>query len=121
MKYLIILLFTFSLPLLSNAQDKSTGNKIPMALDSFYLKVEFVDGSKCDYKIFKTTEGWIASDTVLYNMTDFADIQTMLMYIMHVKGTVAKDFLITPLLPRDIYDKLVNRQLYLRDSLQGVH
>jgi len=141
MKYLAILSFVLIVSFPIMAQDKRDEKKFTMTLDSFYLKVVFVDGSKSDYGVYKTSEGWRSYETVVYTVpdlkndslgdkglmfdsvvsgvADFSDIQTVLMFSMHVKGTTVKDVILTPMLPCDNFEMLVNRELYLKDSLQG--
>ena len=122
MRFILILCLIGLIPFSNVAQSHPSkpGSNFPMALDSFYMQVKFVDGQKIDYEAFKTKDSvWLVADTVLYNMMEFPSLETMFMFLMHAKGTVAKNFIITPMLPRDISKMLVNRQLYLRDSLQG--
>jgi hypothetical protein len=141
MKYLTLLLLLLGASVFTMAQNIHSEHEFPMTLDSFYLKVVFADGSKSDYEVHKTPEGWRSYETVVYTVpdlkndslgdkglmfdsvvsgvADFSDIQTVLMFGMHVKGTIAKDVILTPMLPCDNLEMLVNRELYLKDSLQG--
>jgi hypothetical protein len=112
MKYLTLLLLVLGISASTMAQNMPAEHKFPMSLDSFYLQVKFVDGSKRDYEAYKTRDTistWLLTDTVLYNMITFDNIETMLMFIMHVKGMKAKSYLIKPMLPADIDDKLIMR------------
>jgi hypothetical protein len=95
------------------AQNVPTEHKFPTALDSFFLRVDFVDGSKKDYEAYKERDTvrrlWLLSDTVVYNMMEFDNIETMLMFLMHVEGQRAKSYTIIPMLPPDMDKYLINR------------
>ena len=131
MKYLAILSLVLVASFSVTAQTTAAEKRFPMTVDSFYMQVRFVDGSKSDYEIHKTPEGWrstekrfftvfdlkndslgdkgLMRDSLVISEVDFSDVQTMLMSIMQVKGLKAKSYLITPMLPVDIDDKLINR------------
>jgi hypothetical protein len=131
MKYLAVLSLVLAASFSVTAQTTAADKRLPMMLDSFKMQVRFVDGSKSDYEVHKTPEGWrstetrfftvfdlkndslgdkgLMRDSLLISEVDFSDVQTMLMSIMHVKGLRAKSYLITPMLPVDIDDKLINR------------
>jgi hypothetical protein len=131
MKYLAILSLVLAASFSVTAQTTPADKRFPMTLDSFYMQVRFVDGSKSDYEVHKTSEGWrsterrfftvfdlkndslgdkgLMRDSLVISEVDFSDVQTMLMSIMHAKGLKAKSYLITPMLPIDIDDKLINR------------
>ena len=132
MKYFIIFLTIVGASISTVAQTAPADKRFPLSLDSFYLKVVFVDGSKSDCEVHKTPEGWhstetrfftvfdlkndslgdkgLMRDSVVISEFDFSDLQTMLMSIMHLKGLRAKSYLISPMLPPDIDEKPINRQ-----------
>ena len=73
-----------SLPV--TAQTTAADKRLPMALDSFNMQIRFVDGSKSDYQAYKTKDTWFVTDTVLYNMMEFKDLETMFMFLCMFVG-----------------------------------
>jgi hypothetical protein len=124
--------------LLAQARTPGSGSKVPMTLDSFYLKAIYDNGNQSDYAVYKTSQGWRSYKTELYNLVDlkidptgekglmkdsinteeanFSDIPSLLMHIMNAKGTVAKDLILTPMLPCDNLKMLIDRPVYLKNS-----
>ena len=113
MTRLTLILFALSTSLATVAQKVPAEHKFPTALDSFFLRVDFVDGSKKDYEAYKERDTvrrlWLLSDTVVYNMMEFDNIETMLMFLMHVEGVRAKSYTIVPMLPPDMDKYLIKR------------
>ena len=113
MRYLTLLLIVLSTGLHTTAQTMPAEHKFPTALDSFFLRVDFVDGTQKDYEAYKERDTvrclWLLSDTVVYNMMEFENIETMLMFLMHVEGQRARRYTIVPMLPADMDKYLINR------------
>lgn len=113
MRHLTLLLsIVLSAGLHTMAQTMPAEHKFPTALDSFFLRVDFVDGSRKDYEAYKERDVrglWLLSDTVVYNMMEFDNIETMLMFLMHVEGLRAKSYTIVPMLPPDMDKYLIKR------------